>query len=79
MLNLLGASSWKSQRSNCRVLCGDKMLNVLARLFRNVGEELGDPYVLFHMVRLSRLFRSHPNQCVSLELAVLDACRELSL
>lgn len=58
---------------------GDKTLNVLSRLFRNVGVEIGDPYVLFHTVRLSGLLRSHPKQCVSLELAVAAACGGLSL
>lgn len=40
-LILLGASSWTPPRQpNRRVLGGDKTLNVLSRLFRNVGEEL---------------------------------------
>lgn len=32
-------------------------------------KELGDPYVPPRMPQLSGLFRSHPNQCVSLEPA----------
>lgn len=45
-----------------------------SRMFRNVEEELSDSYVICHMLQLSGLFRSHPNQCVSLELAVQAAC-----
>lgn len=76
MPTLLGTFNWQC---NCWVLGGDKTLNVLSRLFRNVGEELSDPYVLFHMARLSGPFRSHPNQCVSLELAVHAACGGIGL
>lgn len=49
------------QQHDCWVLGGDKTLNVLSRLFRNVGEELNDPYVLFHMAQLSGPLRSHLN------------------
>lgn len=55
------------------------MLTVLSRSFRNVGEVLSDPHVLFHMAQLSGLFRSHPDQCVSLEPAVHAACGGLNL
>lgn len=47
-------------QDHCRVLGGDKTLNVLSRLFRNVGEELNDPYALFHMAQLSEPLGSHP-------------------
>lgn len=72
-LSPVGTSNWMPPQCNRWVHGGDKTLNVLSRLFRNVGEELSDPYVLFHMAQLSGLFRSHPNQRVSLELAV-GAC-----
>lgn len=52
----------------------DKTLSVQnGQECRNVEEELSDPYVICHMLQLSGLFRSHPNQCVSLELAVQAA------
>lgn len=74
MLIPLGTRSWMPPQSKCWVNGGDKILSVLSRLPRNVGEVLSDPYVLFHMAQLSGLLRSHPNQCVSLELAVHAAC-----